>query len=81
MRKKNGVNIMLFVIIIILIGILSRSKSPKNQTAGILLQTDRDFSELSLPIFPCLAREAKIPNTDSIEKITKPVLIAEISPG
>ena len=39
------------------------------------------FPGLSLPIFPCLAREAKIPNTDSIEKITKPVLIAEISPG
>jgi len=48
MRKKNGVNIMLFVIIIILIGILSCSKSPKNQTEGILLQTDRDFSAISV---------------------------------
>ena len=48
MRKKNGVNIMLFVIIIILIGILSCSKSPKNQTADILLQTDRDFSTISV---------------------------------
>jgi ketosteroid isomerase-like protein len=48
MRKKNGVNIMLFVIIIILIGILSCSKGPKNQTAGILLQTDRDFSAMSV---------------------------------
>jgi ketosteroid isomerase-like protein len=48
MRKKNGVNIMLFVIIIILIGILSCSKGPKNQTAGVLLQTDRDFSAMSV---------------------------------
>jgi hypothetical protein len=48
MRKKHGVNIMLFVIIIILIGILCCSKSPKNQTAGILLQTDRDFSTISV---------------------------------
>ena len=48
MRKKNGVNIMLFVIIIILIGILCCSKSPKNQTADILLQTDRDFSTISV---------------------------------
>lgn len=48
MKKKNGVNIMLFVLIIILIGILSCSKSPKNQTTGILLQTDRDFSAMSV---------------------------------
>jgi ketosteroid isomerase-like protein len=48
MEKKSGVNIMLFVLIIILIGILSCSKSPKNQTAGILLQTDRDFSAMSV---------------------------------
>jgi hypothetical protein len=48
MRKKNGVNIMLFVIIIILIGILCCSKSPKNQTADILLQTDRDFSTMAV---------------------------------
>jgi ketosteroid isomerase-like protein len=48
MKKKNGVNIMLFVLIIIFIGILSCSKSPKNQTAGILLQTDRDFSAMSV---------------------------------
>jgi ketosteroid isomerase-like protein len=48
MEKKNGVNIMLFVLIIILFGILSCSKSPKNQTEGILLQTDRDFSSMSV---------------------------------
>jgi ketosteroid isomerase-like protein len=48
MEKKNGVNIMLFVLIIILIGILSCSKNPKNQMEGILLQTDRDFSAMSV---------------------------------
>lgn len=48
MKKKNGVNIMLFAFIMILIGILSCSKSSKNQTAGILLQTDRDFSAMSV---------------------------------
>ena len=48
MKKKNGVNIMLFVLIIILIGILSCSKGTKNQTEGILLQTDRDFSAMSV---------------------------------
>ena len=48
MKEKNGVNIMLFVFIIILIGILSCSKSSKNQTAGILLETDRDFSAMSV---------------------------------
>jgi hypothetical protein len=39
---------MLFAFITIFIGILSCSKSPKNQTAGFLLQTDRDFSALSV---------------------------------
>ncbi|MGA2405164.1 MAG: DUF4440 domain-containing protein [Bacteroidales bacterium] len=48
MKKKNGVNIMLFVFIIILNVILSCSKSSKNQTNGILLQTDRDFSAMSV---------------------------------
>jgi ketosteroid isomerase-like protein len=48
MKKKNGVNIMLFVLIIILIGILSCSKSMKNKTEGILLQADRDFSSMSV---------------------------------
>jgi ketosteroid isomerase-like protein len=48
MKKKNGVNIMLFVFIIILIGILSCTKSAKNPPTGILLQTDRDFSAMSV---------------------------------
>jgi len=48
MKKKNGVNIMLFVLIIILIGILSCSKNSKNQTTGLLLQTDKDFSDMSI---------------------------------
>ena len=32
------------------------------------------------PYFSCLAREAKMPKTDNIEKTTKPVFIAEIRP-
>jgi ketosteroid isomerase-like protein len=48
MKKKNGVNIMLFVFIIILIVILSCVKSTKNLQAGILLKTDREFSSMSV---------------------------------
>jgi ketosteroid isomerase-like protein len=48
MKKKNGVNIMLFVFIIIFIGILSCSKNSKNNAEGILIQTDRDFSAMSV---------------------------------
>jgi ketosteroid isomerase-like protein len=48
MKKKNGVNIMLFVFIINLIFILSCSETPKNNNTGILLQTDRDFSAMSV---------------------------------
>jgi ketosteroid isomerase-like protein len=48
MKKKNGVNIMLFVFIIIFIGILSCSKSTKNQTTGFLLETDKDFSAMAV---------------------------------
>jgi ketosteroid isomerase-like protein len=48
MKKKNGVNIMLFVFIINLFFILSCSKNVKNLTSDILLQTDRDFSGMSV---------------------------------
>ena len=48
MKNKNGVNIMLFVFIIILFAILSCAKNTKNPSAGILLQTDRDFSAMSV---------------------------------
>ncbi|MFA5817756.1 MAG: DUF4440 domain-containing protein [Bacteroidales bacterium] len=48
MKKKNGVNIMLFVFIIILFVILSCAKNTKNPPTGILLQTDRDFSAISV---------------------------------
>lgn len=48
MKKKNGVNIMLFVFIIILITILSCAKNTQYLPAGILLQTDRDFSSMSV---------------------------------
>lgn len=45
MKKKNGFNIMLFVFIINLIFILCCCK---NSSEGILLQTDRDFSQMSV---------------------------------
>lgn len=48
MRKKNGVNIMLFVFIINSIIILSCTNNTKNTANGILLQTDRDFSDMSI---------------------------------
>jgi ketosteroid isomerase-like protein len=48
MKKKNGVNIMLFVFIINLIFILSCTETPKNSVPGILEQTDRDFSAMSV---------------------------------
>ncbi len=48
MKKKNDVNIVLFVIIIILFSILSCSKNTKKLPAGVLLQTDRDFSAMSV---------------------------------
>jgi ketosteroid isomerase-like protein len=48
MKKKNGFNIMLFVIISYLILNLSCTKAGKDDSAGILLKTDRDFSEMSV---------------------------------
>jgi ketosteroid isomerase-like protein len=48
MKKKNGINIMLFVFIIILIVILCCVKSTKNLPVGVLLQADRDFSAMSV---------------------------------
>jgi len=48
MKKNNGVNIMLFVFIINLIFILSCSETPKKPVTGILMQTDRDFSDMSV---------------------------------
>jgi ketosteroid isomerase-like protein len=48
MKKKNGVNIMLFVFIIILILIISCAEYDKKAPAGILLQSDRDFSTMSV---------------------------------
>jgi ketosteroid isomerase-like protein len=47
MKKKNGVNIMLFVFIINLIMILSCTKNSKREAHGILLKTDREFSMMS----------------------------------
>ena len=48
MVKKNGFNIMLFVIITVLLMIISCAKFSKDVSAGVLLQTDRDFSEMSV---------------------------------
>jgi ketosteroid isomerase-like protein len=48
MKKKNGVNIMLFVFIINLNLILSCTKSTKITEAGVLVQTDNDFSAMSV---------------------------------
>ncbi len=48
MKKKNGFNIMLFVFIINLIFILSCSKGVKSKHAGELLETDRNFSQMSV---------------------------------
>lgn len=48
MKKKNGVNIMLFVFIINLIVNLSCSENPKKSISGTLLQTDSDFSAMSV---------------------------------
>jgi ketosteroid isomerase-like protein len=48
MKKKNGFNLMLFVFIINLFMILSCTKETKNSPHGVLLQTDKDFSSLSV---------------------------------
>ena len=48
MRKNYGFNIMLFVFIINLILILSCSGNIKNQSSGALLQSDRNFSAMSV---------------------------------
>jgi len=47
MKEKNGVNIMLFVFIIISFINLSCVKRPKYMVSGLLLQTDLDFSAMS----------------------------------
>ena len=48
MKKKNGFNIMLFVLIINLIFILCCSENIKKKSSVDLLRTDRDFSEMSV---------------------------------
>ena len=48
MKKKNGVTIMLFVFIINSIVILSCAKNSSQSVSGILMKTDRDFSEMSV---------------------------------
>jgi ketosteroid isomerase-like protein len=48
MKKKNGFNIMLFVLIIYLIFNLSCSKKVSKPEEGILMKTDREFSAMSV---------------------------------
>jgi len=48
MKRKNGFNLMLFVFIINLFMILSCTKSEKISPSGILMQTDRNFSSMSV---------------------------------
>jgi len=48
MKRKNGFNLMLFVFILLLIVIFSCAKGPEKVNDGILLQTDRDFSAMSV---------------------------------
>jgi ketosteroid isomerase-like protein len=47
MVKKNGVNIMLFVFITTQIFIISCAPGRGDESKGILMQTDREFSEMS----------------------------------
>lgn len=48
MKKKIGINIMLFVIILSGIIILSCSRADKKVSGGSLLKADRDFSDMSV---------------------------------
>lgn len=48
MGKKYGVNIMLFVFIIILFTNLSCSERSKTGNSGVLMKTDLDFSDMSV---------------------------------
>lgn len=48
MKEKNGINIMLFVFIIILFMNLSCSSSSGVKNSGILLRTDREFANMSI---------------------------------
>jgi ketosteroid isomerase-like protein len=47
MAKKNGFNIMLFVIITILFVNFSCAEKPKSNNTGILIKTDSSFSDMS----------------------------------
>jgi ketosteroid isomerase-like protein len=48
MKKKNGFNIMLFVLIINLFFMNSCTKNSKQSMAGVLMKADNDFSEMSV---------------------------------
>jgi ketosteroid isomerase-like protein len=48
MKKKNGINIMLFVFILNAILILCCSRVVKKRSEGSLLKADKEFSEMSV---------------------------------
>jgi ketosteroid isomerase-like protein len=48
MIKKNGFNIMLFVLIINLFSMISCTNSSNQSPAGVLIKADNDFSEMSV---------------------------------
>ena len=78
LRIKNGFNIMLFVFIINFIFILRYIKAGNLYlTPGLKVYLMRFL----FPSFSFLARDAKMPQTDRIENIMKPVLMLAISPG
>ena len=47
MIKKNGVNLLFFVFIIIFLSIISCKKTGKTDSTGELMKTDREFSKMS----------------------------------
>jgi ketosteroid isomerase-like protein len=47
MNKKNGFNIMLFVLILNLFFVISCTKNSKQSQTGVLMKADLDFSEMS----------------------------------
>jgi ketosteroid isomerase-like protein len=50
MEKKNGFNIMLFVLIINLFIAISCTNNSKSNSSGILMKTDLEFSKMSVTI-------------------------------
>jgi ketosteroid isomerase-like protein len=60
MRKKNGFNIMLFVLIIILFFVISCSEGSKQNFAGALLRADTSFILSWKPAFEKIAASGEL---------------------